>query len=86
MGTDPTVVDAPFTLKPDLSIWSNRLGRLSWPGSTNFTYELQASDNANGTFGTVTNLPATFPVTEAFLPYTNAAHRFFRVRATTATR
>jgi len=40
MGTDPKSAGPPFRL--DLSRWNQSLARLSWPSSSNFTYEIWA--------------------------------------------
>src|SRR5207245_1216251 len=40
MGTDPTKSNTPLQL--DLSVWDEKLARLSWPGNTNVLYDLQA--------------------------------------------
>lgn len=86
LGSNPAASDSPFSLTQDLSIWSDQLGRVSWPGSTNYAYSLEASDNAEGAFITLSNVPPRFPVTEVFLPHNTPANRFFRVRATAVTR
>ena len=82
MGTNPAQVDAPFTLYPDLSVWNGSLSRLSWPGSTNFTYSVKTAPDAAGPFTTLSNAPSTFPVAEMFVAHTNLNHRFYRIEAT----
>jgi subtilisin-like proprotein convertase family protein len=81
MGTDPNAVDTPFRI--DLSVWNERLARLSWPAVTNRNYEVRATNNVAGTFLTMTNRSGNFPEMECFVPYTNFASGFFRVQSTT---
>lgn len=78
MGTDPNLMDVPFQL--DLSPWNSSLARLSWPGSSNFTYEVWSGTNVAALL-LETNVPGQFPVTEWFTSYTHLARQFFRVRA-----
>ncbi len=78
MGTDPLVANGPFRL--DLSPWSPALARLSWPGSTNFQYEVSAGVNV-AALAVVTNIPGRFPETEWFTPSSGQSQQFFRVRA-----
>ena len=79
MGTDPTAADAPFTL--DLSPWDERLARLSWPATTNRTYDVLGGADLGAPLTVLTNLPGRFPELEWFQPYTNLVNQFFRVRA-----
>jgi subtilisin family serine protease/subtilisin-like proprotein convertase family protein len=79
MGTDPNAVDAPFRL--DLSVWNEKLARLSWPGVTSLNYEMLATNNVGAMFPAVTNLSGRFPETECFVSYTNFPTGFFRVRS-----
>lgn len=78
LGTNPLAADPPFQL--DLSRFDQRLARLSWPGSTNFHYEILAGNEANAPLVLLTNVPGRFPEIEFFVSRTNALHRFFRVR------
>jgi len=78
MGTDPDAVDAPFNL--DLSLWNEKLARLSWPAVTSKNFEVLAGTNVAAPLTLITNLTGRFPETEWFTPYTNLANRFFRVQ------
>jgi subtilisin family serine protease/subtilisin-like proprotein convertase family protein len=78
MGTNPNQAGPPFQL--DLSRWDNKLARLSWPASSNYTYEVRSGTNVAG-LTVSTNLPGKFPVTELFSATTNAAPGFFSIRA-----
>jgi subtilisin family serine protease/subtilisin-like proprotein convertase family protein len=80
-GTNPNALDAVFEL--DLSSWNETLARLSWPGVTNQMYEILGGANAAAPLNLITNLPGRFPETEWFMPYTNFADGFFRVRTVT---
>jgi subtilisin family serine protease/subtilisin-like proprotein convertase family protein len=75
MGTDPNV--APF--QANLSLWSPSLARLSFPGASNYIYEVSVATNINSPFSFVTNLPFRFPETEWFVPY-SLGRQFFRVK------
>jgi len=77
-GTDPMAVDVAFKL--DLSRWNKDLARLSWPGSSNVTYQVWGGTNLSAP-NLITNLPARFPETEWFTPYSTVPHHFLRVRA-----
>ena len=77
MGTDPNAFNGPFT--PDSSRWNGALGRLSWPGSPRYTYEVSAGTDVTA-LSIVTNLPGHFPETEWFTPYSGIPQQFFRVR------
>jgi subtilisin-like proprotein convertase family protein len=78
MQTDPNVADAPFKL--DLSRWNETLARLSWPGTTNFNYEIRSGTNL-AALNLATNIPGRFPETEWFTHYDNIPRQFYRVRA-----
>lgn len=78
MGTNPSVAGIPFQL--DLSRADSQWMRLSWPGRTNFQYEIAMGTNIAG-LNLTTNVAGRFPETELFLPYANPAQTFFRVRA-----
>jgi hypothetical protein len=71
-------VDVAFKL--DLSRWNKDLARLSWPGSSNVTYQVWGGTNLSAP-NLITNLPARFPETEWFTPYSTVPHHFLRVRA-----
>ena len=77
MGTDPTVPDRPLNL--DLSLWNNRTARLSWPGMSNVTYEVQSTADLSGPFTSVTNVPGVFPESEWLAPLTNSMTGFLRL-------
>src|SRR5258705_12472379 len=78
MGTNPKVMDVPFAL--DLSRWNTNFARLSWPASTNFTYQISGGTNLDAP-AVITNLPGRFPETEWFTPYKVPSHQFFRAQA-----
>lgn len=80
LHTDPHAMDIAFTA--DLSPWNPAMARLSWPSSTNFTYEVLAGSDLGAPLTVVTNLAGKFPETEWFTLSTNLTHRFFQVRAT----
>lgn len=80
MGTNPRAVDAPFQLSLDLSVWNGQRARLSWPGSTNLTYEIRARNAVSGPLSLVTNVPGKFPETEFFPGFTNSPSQFFQIR------
>lgn len=82
MGTAPNQIDTHFSLVPDLSVWNGNLSRLSWPGSSNFNYTVQAANSAAGPYTSHTNATSQFPVSELFLPYTNSSFHFYRIEAT----
>jgi subtilisin family serine protease/subtilisin-like proprotein convertase family protein len=75
-GTDPSAADLPFKL--DLSGFTTGLVRLSWPSTTNLTYQVWAGTDP-GVLSLQTNLPGRFPETEWFAPRAPAV-RFFQVR------
>ena len=78
MGTHPLVADVPFQL--NLSRWNQNVARLSWPATTNFTYEVWGGTNA-ASLVLLTNVPGRFPETEWFTAYSSLHQQFFRVRA-----
>ena len=78
MGTDPKSAGPPFRL--DLSRWNQSLARLSWPSSSNFTYEIWGGTNVAAP-SLITTVPGRFPETEWFTPYNAPSRSFFRVRA-----
>ncbi len=80
MGTNPNVPN--HLLQVDFSRWNQALARLSWPGSTNFNYEvLTGTSVVNLTVATT--LAGKFPEMEWFTPYPNSSStaQFFTVRA-----
>jgi len=82
MGTNPSQIDAPFALKPELSVWNGNLSRLSWPGSAHFHYTVRAASSATGPYTTLTNVASQFPVSETFLSHTNSPFNFYRIEST----
>jgi len=78
MGTNPLVTEVPFQL--DLSRWNQNVARLSWPATTNFTYEIWGGTNA-ASLVLVTNVPGRFPETDWFMAYSSLRQQLFRVRA-----
>jgi subtilisin-like proprotein convertase family protein len=79
LQSDPLVSENPFNV--DLSFWNSSLARLSWPGSTNYSYQLWGGTNA-ASLALVTNVPGTFPETVVFVPYAGISQQYFRVQAT----
>lgn len=79
MGTNPAVSETKLQL--DLSLWDNRLARLSWPSSTNASYEIKIGGDAARPLTVFTTVSGRFPETEWFTPYTNLLHQFFRIEA-----
>ena len=77
MGTDPLTPNAPLQL--DLSRLQPSLWRLSWPASTNHTYQVWAQTNLSKAFLLQTNRPGQFPEIEWIFP-TNQIPRFLRVQ------
>jgi hypothetical protein len=63
----------------DLSKWNPSHYRLSWPGSTNYTYQVWGGTNA-AALTLLTNWPGYFPETEWFTSSTNPPLDFFQVR------
>lgn len=82
MGTLPNQIDTQFSLVPDFSVWNGNLSRVSWPGSSNFNYTVQAANSAAGPYTSLTNVTSQFPVSELFVPYTNSSFHFYRIEAT----
>ncbi len=76
MGTDPNQDTGRVHM--DFSRWTAALGRLSWAGSTNYSYQVWGGVNV-GAMTLLTNVPGHFPETECFLPYNT--NQFFQVRA-----
>ncbi|MCI0536935.1 MAG: proprotein convertase P-domain-containing protein, partial [Verrucomicrobiales bacterium] len=79
MGSDPTSANVPF--KIDLSVWDERLARLSWPGNISTSYQVRLGIDSTAPLTTITNVPGRFPETEWFIPYTEVLNQFFRVQA-----
>jgi subtilisin family serine protease/subtilisin-like proprotein convertase family protein len=77
LHSNPLAPDVPFDV--NLSLWNSSLARLSWPGSTNYTYQLFGGTNA-ASLTLITNVPGTFPETVAFVPYAGRPPQFFRVQ------
>jgi subtilisin-like proprotein convertase family protein len=79
MGTDPMVNNnMPPVL--DLSPWMPGLGRLSWPSSAAYSYQVRAGTNASA-LSVVATVPGGFPVTEWFTNTVAPAWQFFRLEA-----
>jgi subtilisin-like proprotein convertase family protein len=77
MKTAP-LISVPLTL--DYSRWSSSIGRISWPGSTNYNYELWMGTNV-ANLRLLTNVAGQFTETEYFVNAQPTA-QFFRVVAT----
>ena len=78
LQSNPLAPDVPFNV--NLSFWNASLARLSWPGSTNYTYQLWGGTNVSS-LSLMTNLAGTFPETLAFVPYAGISQQYFRVKA-----
>jgi subtilisin family serine protease len=79
MGTDPNVNNnIPIPL--DLSPWEPGLGRLSWPSSAGFTFQIRAGTNA-ASLPVVATVPGGFPVTEWFTNTASPPWQFFQIEA-----
>lgn len=77
LGTDPLAANDAMQL--DLSAFNGQNLRLSWPGSTNRSYQLFTSGALHQWPTNFLAIPGRFPETEWFLPATNPA-AFFKVR------
>ena len=77
LNSNPLAADVPFSV--GLSFWNSSLARLSWPGSTNYSYQVWGGTNA-AALTLITNVPGTFPETLAFVPYGGISRQFFRVQ------
>jgi hypothetical protein len=77
LNSNPLAPDVPFNV--NLSFWNSSLARLSWPGSTNYTYQVWGGTNA-AALTLITNVPGTFPETLAFVPYAGISRQFLRVQ------
>ena len=78
LGTSPNAIDATFRL--DFSRLDSTLGRLSWPSSEAFNYEVQTGTNV-AILNMVTNVAGKFPETEWLTPFPTTGSQFFRVKA-----
>jgi subtilisin-like proprotein convertase family protein len=79
LGTNPNLSDRPLEL--DLSVWDDRLMRLSWPSDTHTVYRIQIGAESIRPLTLATNLAGQPNQTEWFLPYTNLLHQFFSIQA-----
>jgi subtilisin family serine protease/subtilisin-like proprotein convertase family protein len=79
MQTDPSSPNPALTI--DLSVWDEKLARISWPASSNSLYQVEAASEPGAPATLLTNVPGRFAETEWFTPYTNALHQFFKVQA-----
>ena len=79
LGSDPLVDDIPFVV--DLAPLDTGLLRLSWPGRTNWTYDVLGSSTATAPPAIVATLPGKFPEMEWIAPFTNGPLNFFHIRA-----
>ncbi len=80
LGTSPTADESVF--QADLSVWDNRLARLSWPGRTNETYQIRSAADSTSPLSMLTNIPGKFPITEWFVPFEDLDNRYFRLQST----
>ena len=79
LNSNPLAADVPFIV--NASLYNTNFARLSWPGSTNYTYQVWGGTNA-GSFTLMTNVSGTFPETLTFVPYAGVSRQFFRVQGT----
>ena len=79
MGTDP-MVNNNIPFQADYSIWSPTVGRLSWPSSAAFTYQVLAGTNV-ASLAPVATVPGQFPVATWFTNTSGAPWQFFQVVA-----
>ena len=79
LGSNPLAPDLPFNLY--ISLWSSSVARLSWPGSTNYSYQVWGGTNA-AALTLLTNVPGHFPGNrETFVPSMRRISRqYFRVQ------
>jgi len=80
LGTDPSANQVPLQL--DLSLWDENRARLSWPSSTDFTYQIRVGTNLTGSWKLLGEVPGQFPETEWFTPRTNLDRQFFTLEST----
>jgi subtilisin family serine protease len=81
MATNPAADDRPFELQ--LSLWDDRLARLSWPSVPNATYRVQFGADTVAPLTFSTNVVGQFRQTEWLVPYTALMHQFFQIEAVT---
>lgn len=79
LGTDPAAGNG--LLLADLSRFDEKLLRLSWPGSPEFSYRILKGEAAVAPQEDVATVPGRFPETEWFVPLAGGPARFFRVEA-----
>ena len=77
LGWDPTRF-TPLT-GPDLSLWNERLARVSFPAAPNQTYQVLTNRDFNHSFGVLTNLAGRLPESEVFVPYVSTPRQFLKV-------
>jgi len=70
LGRDPAVADRPFTL--DLSRWDSLWGRLSWPASPDYAYEVWHRSAVGAPAQTISRQAGQFPSLELIVPLTTA--------------
>lgn len=78
LGTNPARME--LVLAADVSLYRERIVRLSWPSPPHARYEVLAAPEAAGPFRLFTNVPARFPEVELFLSAPGFERGFFRVR------
>lgn len=77
LGHNPTVADRPFRL--DLSHWGAQWGRLSWPASAAFRYEVSMQSALGEPAQLVSEQTGRFPELDLIVPLTDT-HHFYQVR------
>jgi subtilisin-like proprotein convertase family protein/subtilisin family serine protease len=78
LGTDPSTAEQ--KLEIDLSLWNERLARLSWSGNTHHQYQVWNSRDNLRPQTLLTNISGVFPQVEFFTPYRDIPYQFFQVR------
>lgn len=82
LDLSPTKFDP--LVRPDLSLWNDRLARVSFPAVAGQSYQVWASAQAELSLTLLTNVTGRLPEFEIFVPYRDAPYRLFRAVATPA--
>jgi subtilisin family serine protease/subtilisin-like proprotein convertase family protein len=77
LGRNPAAPDRPLEL--DLSRWDARWGRLSWPASPEYAYEVHMRTTADASPQVVSKQTGRFPSLELIVPLTTAG-RYYEVQ------
>lgn len=79
MGTDPARPGRLLTA--DLSVYNERLARLSWPARPGEVFRVRFGRETPALLSVITNVPGRFPETEWFVPYEGNLNGFFQIEA-----